>query len=127
MWINSRLDIPHQTTSPWSRSRDRDEITVLSISTSSNRLSITSTIGGAKWVRAIAGYRKIDGKWRITHEHFSAPFEMKPPLQSLTEPSPKPKTSRLEDEYANADNGSHVWRIAAVARWPSLVRRLGHA
>jgi uncharacterized protein (TIGR02246 family) len=35
------------------------------------------------WVRATVGYRKIDGKWRITHEHFSTPFEMTPPYKAL--------------------------------------------
>lgn len=35
------------------------------------------------WVRATVGYRKIDGKRRITHEHFSAPFEMTPPYKAL--------------------------------------------
>jgi uncharacterized protein (TIGR02246 family) len=35
------------------------------------------------WVRATIGYRKIDGKWRITHEHFSTPFEMTPPYKAL--------------------------------------------
>jgi uncharacterized protein (TIGR02246 family) len=28
------------------------------------------------WMRATTGYRKIDGKWKIVHEHFSAPFDM---------------------------------------------------
>jgi ketosteroid isomerase-like protein len=28
------------------------------------------------WVRATAGFRKIDGKWLITHEHVSVPFYM---------------------------------------------------
>lgn len=27
--------------------------------------------------------RKIDGKWRITHKHFSTPFEMTPPCKAL--------------------------------------------
>jgi uncharacterized protein (TIGR02246 family) len=35
------------------------------------------------WVRATVGYRKIDGRWRITHEHFSTPFEMTPPYKAL--------------------------------------------
>jgi uncharacterized protein (TIGR02246 family) len=26
------------------------------------------------WVRVTAGFRKIDGKWLITHEHVSVPF-----------------------------------------------------
>ncbi len=28
------------------------------------------------WVRVTAGFRKIDSKWRITHEHSSVPFYM---------------------------------------------------
>ncbi|MEQ8815296.1 MAG: nuclear transport factor 2 family protein [Thalassobaculum sp.] len=27
------------------------------------------------WMRATAGCRKIDGRWMIVHEHFSAPFD----------------------------------------------------
>jgi uncharacterized protein (TIGR02246 family) len=28
------------------------------------------------WVRATVGYRKINGRWMITHEHVSVPFYM---------------------------------------------------
>ena len=28
------------------------------------------------WTRMSAGYRKRDGRWRIAHEHFSAPFDV---------------------------------------------------
>lgn len=28
------------------------------------------------WMRMTTGYRRIDGQWRILHEHFSAPFDM---------------------------------------------------
>lgn len=28
------------------------------------------------WMRMTSSYRKIDGQWMITHEHFSAPFDM---------------------------------------------------
>jgi ketosteroid isomerase-like protein len=27
------------------------------------------------WWRSTAGFRKIDGRWRITHEHNSVPFD----------------------------------------------------
>jgi len=27
------------------------------------------------WMRASAGYRRINGQWRIVHEHWSAPFD----------------------------------------------------
>ena len=28
------------------------------------------------WIRATVGLQKLDGKWRITHEHYSVPFYM---------------------------------------------------
>ena len=28
------------------------------------------------WVRVTAGFRKVNGKWLITHEHVSVPFYM---------------------------------------------------
>lgn len=30
----------------------------------------------ASWMRVTTGYRKLNGAWRIVHEHFSAPFDM---------------------------------------------------
>lgn len=30
----------------------------------------------ASWMRMTSGLRRIDGEWKIVHEHFSAPFEM---------------------------------------------------
>jgi PhnB protein len=27
-------------------------------------------------VRATVGFRKVDGKWRVVHEHVSVPFYM---------------------------------------------------
>lgn len=30
----------------------------------------------ASWMRMSVGYRKHDGKWLVSHEHFSAPFDM---------------------------------------------------
>jgi ketosteroid isomerase-like protein len=33
-------------------------------------------LGGALWFRSTIGMRKVDGQWRITHEHSSAPFYM---------------------------------------------------
>lgn len=30
----------------------------------------------ASWMRATVGFRKLNGQWRIAHEHFSAPFDM---------------------------------------------------
>ena len=43
-----------------------------------NRITGTMT-GGEKtnvWVRATVGFRKIGGKWMVTHEHFSVPINM---------------------------------------------------
>ncbi len=41
-------------------------------------------IGGARtsgqeahvWVRVTVGFRKVDGTWKVTHEHASVPFHM---------------------------------------------------
>ncbi len=43
-----------------------------------NRISGTRTDGEETdvWVRATVGLRKIDGKWKVTHEHTSVPFYM---------------------------------------------------
>ena len=34
------------------------------------------------WVRTTLCLRRIDGKWMITHEHVSVPFEMTPPFRA---------------------------------------------
>ncbi len=69
------------------------EIRDLSITTSDdvafchslNRISGTRTNGEETdvWVRATNGFRKIDGKWMITHEHVSVPFDMETYKASL--------------------------------------------
>lgn len=43
-----------------------------------NRMSGTRTNGEETdvWVRATVCYRKIDGRWLVTHEHVSVPFYM---------------------------------------------------
>jgi len=43
-----------------------------------NRISGNRTSGEETdvWVRATVCYRKIDGEWRIAHEHASVPFYM---------------------------------------------------
>ncbi len=50
-----------------------------------NRYSGTTTDGGelGMWVRATTCYRKIDGKWMITHEHQSVPFNVENGKASL--------------------------------------------
>ncbi len=51
---------------------------MVAFSTSLNRISGTRT-GGEKddvWIRATVCFRKVNGNWMITHEHFSVPFYM---------------------------------------------------
>ena len=50
----------------------------VAFSHSLNRISGTRTNGEETdvWVRATVGFRKVDGKWRIAHEHVSVPFYM---------------------------------------------------
>jgi len=40
------------------------------------------------WVRTTVCLRKIDGKWTITHEHVSVPFEMRPPFKAALDLEP---------------------------------------
>lgn len=28
------------------------------------------------WLRMTSGYRRLEGQWKVVHEHFSVPFEM---------------------------------------------------
>ena len=46
--------------------------------TALNRCGGTGENGEEKlgWMRMTACYRKIDGHWKIAHEHFSVPFDM---------------------------------------------------
>lgn len=43
-----------------------------------NRMMATTTKGDKidLWFRETLGFRKIDGQWKITHEHSSVPFYM---------------------------------------------------
>jgi uncharacterized protein (TIGR02246 family) len=56
----------------------------VAFSHSLNRLSGARTDGTETdvWVRATVGFRKIGGRWTITHEHVSVPFEMTPPFKA---------------------------------------------
>ena len=62
----------------------------VAFSTSLNR------IGGAKkggehtniWVRVTVGFRKIEGRWLVTHEHVSTPFYMDGSLRAAVDLSP---------------------------------------
>ena len=50
----------------------------VAFSHSLNRISGKRTNGEDTdvWVRATACYRKMNGKWKVTHEHISVPFYM---------------------------------------------------
>ncbi len=50
-----------------------------------NRVNATKTDGSKleMWWRSTVCYRKIDGKWLITHEHQSVPFDVKTGKASL--------------------------------------------
>jgi uncharacterized protein (TIGR02246 family) len=43
-----------------------------------NRFGGTKTDGThiANWLRSTLGFRKVDGRWRIVHQHISVPFDM---------------------------------------------------
>ena len=55
-----------------------------------NRISGKRTNGEQTdvWVRATVGFRKIGGRWMITHEHFSVPFYMEPPYNASLDLKP---------------------------------------
>jgi ketosteroid isomerase-like protein len=50
----------------------------VAFSTSLNRMRGTKTDGERVdlWVRATVGYRRIEGRWLVVHEHVSVPFYM---------------------------------------------------
>jgi uncharacterized protein (TIGR02246 family) len=50
-----------------------------------NRISATTTDGKKldMWWRATVCYRKLDGRWMVTHEHASVPFDVKSGQASL--------------------------------------------
>jgi ketosteroid isomerase-like protein len=50
-----------------------------------NRVSSTRTTGEHTdtWVRVTVGFRKIEGRWLVTHEHVSVPFDMETSKASL--------------------------------------------
>ncbi len=50
-----------------------------------NRVSGTKTDGGEieMWWRATVCYQKIDGRWLVTHEHSSVPFDVESGKASL--------------------------------------------
>ncbi|MFI1994111.1 YybH family protein [Actinoplanes sp. NPDC020271] len=73
----------------------RREVTQLEITTdgdvafatSLDRLSAVprgATGGFSMWFRVTLGLRRIDGRWLVTHEHESVPFEMDGSLRAAT-------------------------------------------
>ena len=56
--------------------------------TSLERLTATplgSSESFTLWVRSTVGLRKVDGTWRITHEHSSTPFYMDGSFQAAVD------------------------------------------
>ena len=62
----------------------------VAFSRSLNRITGKRTNGEQTdvWVRATVAFRKIDGKWKVTHEHFSVPFYMEPPYRAALDLKP---------------------------------------
>jgi ketosteroid isomerase-like protein len=62
----------------------------VAFSHSLNRISGARTDGTETdvWVRATVCFRRIGGKWAITHEHLSVPFEMTPPFKASLDLKP---------------------------------------
>jgi len=57
---------------------DRLDITDLSIAIGGDiAFSHSLNRNGGRWVRWTACYRRIDGWWRIVHEHVSVPVDMR--------------------------------------------------
>jgi ketosteroid isomerase-like protein len=42
------------------------------------------------WVRVTSGFQKINGQWKITHEHVSLPFPNREAMQAALVSSPGP-------------------------------------
>jgi ketosteroid isomerase-like protein len=75
------------------------EVTELSIvtdgdvayTTSLDRMTATSVGSGhtfTLWYRATLGLRRIDGEWKVAHEHHSVPFAMDGSLRALVDLEP---------------------------------------
>jgi ketosteroid isomerase-like protein len=63
----------------------------VAFSTSLNRIGGTKKDGEQTniWVRVTAGFRKIDGRWLVTHEHVSTPFYMDGSLKAAIDLRPE--------------------------------------
>ena len=64
-WRSGRILRCHRVRATW-------------LSRSLDHLTGTRTDGEKTdvWVRATVCFRKIDGQWKVTHEHISVPFDM---------------------------------------------------
>jgi ketosteroid isomerase-like protein len=62
----------------------------VAFSRSLNRISGRRTNGEQTdvWVRATVCFRKIEGKWKMAHEHVSVPFYMEPPYKASLDLKP---------------------------------------
>ena len=48
------------------------------------------------WFRATLGFRKIDRKWTITHEHSSVPFYMDGSFKAAIDLKPERRANNLD-------------------------------
>lgn len=64
----------------------------LALSTGLNRMRGTKTDGERIdiWLRTTLGYRRIEGRWTVVHEHASVPFYMDGSLKAAVDLKPQP-------------------------------------
>ncbi|MBO6636940.1 MAG: SgcJ/EcaC family oxidoreductase [Roseitalea sp.] len=74
----------------------------IACTTALNRMRGTKTNGTKEdiWFRTTMCFQKIDGAWRIAHDHSSVPFYMDGSLKAAVDLKPEP----LMASGANADN-----------------------
>lgn len=56
-----------------------------------DRISATTKVGGERavfWTRAATCLRRLNGAWRIVHEHTSVPFHMDGSFRAATDLEP---------------------------------------
>jgi len=65
----------------------------VAFSASLNRMHATAKRGKDMdlWVRTTLGFRKIEGRWRIVHEHISVPFYMDGTERAAVDLQPEPR------------------------------------
>jgi hypothetical protein len=69
---------PSRRMAEWENSSVSPNPRAMAFSRSLDHLTGTRTDGEKTdvWVRATVCFRKIDGQWKVTHEHISVPFDM---------------------------------------------------